>query len=140
MIERLTQKWAQQELPRSPKKQHGFTLLEVMIALTITGMVLGSLFALAAGSKQLAVRTQTSLHDTIQTRAHINFALLDNEFRSLEPALDTSRFRLQAIGLLPDVPRRTSALNDLMQAWQLTDQDTGEIIEGVRWIRVELPQ
>lgn len=127
-------------IERLAKKQHGFTLLEVMIALTITSMVLGSLFALAAGSKQLAVRTQTSLHDTIQARAHINFALLDNEFRSLEPALDTSRFRLQTMGVLPDVMRRTSPLNDLLQAWQLTDQDTGDIIEGVRWIRVEMPQ
>jgi len=120
--------------------QKGFTLLEVMIALTITSMVLGSLFALAAGSKQLAVRTQTSLHDTIQARAQINFALLDNEFRSLEPVLDISRFRLQTVGVLPDVLRRTSPLNDLLQAWELIDLNSGETIEGVRWIRVELPQ
>jgi prepilin-type N-terminal cleavage/methylation domain-containing protein len=136
MIERQTQKPSTQ----SAGNQHGFTLLEVMIALTITSMVLGSLFALAAGSKQLAVRTQSSLHDTIQARAHINFALLDNEFRSLEPALDNSRFRLQPIGVLPDVLRRTSPMNDLLQAWQLIDQNTGETIDGVRWVRVDLPQ
>ncbi len=118
----------------------GFTLLEVMIALTITSMVLGSLFALAAGSKQLAVRTQSSLHDTMQARAHINFALLDNEFRSIEPILDESRFRLQPTGLLADVMRRTSPMNDLLQGWQLLDQDTGDVIGGVRWVLTDLPQ
>jgi hypothetical protein len=111
-----------------------------MIALTITSMVLGSLFALAAGSKQLAVRTQSSLHDTMQARAHINFALLDNEFRSIEPILDESRFRLQPTGLLADVMRRTSPMNDLLQGWQLLDQDTGDVIGGVRWVLTDLPQ
>lgn len=136
----MTKPFIQKKLANISSAQSGFTLLEVMIALTITSMVLGSLFALAAGSKQLAVRTQSSLHDTMQARAHINFALLDNEFRSIEPILDESRFRLQPTGLLADVLRRTSPMNDLLQGWQLLDQDTGNVIEGVRWVLADLPQ
>jgi prepilin-type N-terminal cleavage/methylation domain-containing protein len=136
----MTERHIQKKRLSIKTADRGFTLLEVMIALTITSMVLGSLFALAAGSKQLAVRTQSSLHDTMQARAHINFALLDNEFRSIEPMLDESRFRLQPTGLLADVMRRTSPMNDLLQGWQLLDQDTGDVIGGVRWVLTDLPQ
>lgn len=136
----MTERYIQKKRVTIKTADSGFTLLEVLIALTITSMVLGSLFALAAGSKQLAVRTQSSLHDTMQARAHINFALLDNEFRSIEPILDESRFRLQPTGLLADVMRRTSPMHDLLQGWQLLDQDTGDVIGGVRWVRTDLPQ
>ena len=53
---------------RRGAEQQGFTLLEVLVALTITGMVLGSLFALAAGSKQLAFRSGESLDVAIEAR------------------------------------------------------------------------
>ena len=60
MIERRPAK-----LPQ--RRQRGFTLLEVIVALTITAMVLGSLFALAAGSKQLAFRSGQSLNAATPT-------------------------------------------------------------------------
>lgn len=118
----------------------GFTLLEVMVALTITSLVLGGLFSLAAGSKQLAVRTQSTLQDTMAARAHINFALLDNEYRDLEPILTDTRYRSEAGEALPDVLRRTAPMNDLLQSYRIIDSNTDETIEGVRWIRLELPQ
>jgi prepilin-type N-terminal cleavage/methylation domain-containing protein len=126
---------------KSNLRQHrGFTLLEVLVALTITSLVLGGLFSLAAGSKQLAVRTQSTLQDTMAARAQINFALLDNEYRDLEPVIDNDRFASEAGDVLPDVLRRTAPMNDLLQSYQVIDSETDEIIEGVRWIRVELPQ
>ncbi|MBC52804.1 MAG: hypothetical protein CMQ34_03110 [Gammaproteobacteria bacterium] len=118
----------------------GFTLLEVMVALTITSLVLGGLFSLAAGSKQLAVRTQTTLQETMAARAHINFALLDNEYRDIEPIIDNDRYQSEAVEILPDVLRRTSPMNDLLQSFQIIDSETEEVIEGVRWIRLDLPQ
>jgi prepilin-type N-terminal cleavage/methylation domain-containing protein len=118
----------------------GFTLLEVMIALTIASLVLGGLFSLAAGSKQLAVRTQTTLQETMAARAQINFALLDNEYRDLEPVINNNRYHAQAEDMLPDVLRRTAPMNDLLQSYQIVDRDTDETIDGVRWIRLELPQ
>lgn len=118
----------------------GFTLLEVMIALTIASLVLGGLFSLAAGSKQLAVRTQTTLQETMAARAQINFALLDNEYRDLEPVINNNRYHAQAEDMLPDVLRRTAPMNDLLQSYQIVDRDTDETIDGVRWIRLELPR
>ena len=126
----------------SPRfRQHrGFTLLEVMVALTITSLVLGGLFSLAAGSKQLAVRTQSTLQETMAARAQINFALLNNEYRDLEPITDNDRFVSEAVEVLPAVLRRTAPMTNLLQSYQVIDSETDEIIEGVRWIRLELPQ
>lgn len=110
------------------------------MALTITSLVLGGLFSLAAGSKQLAVRTQSTLQDTMAARAHINVALLDNEYRDLEPIITDSRYQSEAGEVLPDVLRRTAPMSDLLQSYRIIDSNTDELIEGVRWIRLELPQ
>lgn len=128
--------------PNSPGsgRQQGFTLLEVMIALTITAMVLGSLFALSAGSKQLAVRTQDSLQQSTSTRAAVNFALLDNEFRDIETVLDGRQYRMDGLELLADPERRTAPMNDLLQEYRVEDTDSGRIIQAVRWRRFDLPQ
>lgn len=125
---------------RQKQGQRGFTLLEVMIALTITAMVLGSLFALAAGSKQLAFRTQVNLQESTAARAAVNFALLDNEFRDIENALQSDRYRISGLETLPDVARRTAAMVDLLQPYEIEDTRTGEIIRGVRWQRFDLPR
>lgn len=124
----------------SAPRNQGFTLLEVMVALTITSLVLGGLFSLAAGSKQLAVRTQSTLQDTMAARAQINFSLLQNEYRDIEPILNNTRYQTQANDVLEDVLRRTAPMNDLLQSYQIIDRDTDEVIDGVRWIRLELPQ
>lgn len=122
-----------------PRRQGGFTLLEVLIALTISALVLGGLFTLAAGSKQLAVRTQDSLHDTVATRAAVNFHLLDNQYLGLEPVLRENRFRAHSEGLLPEPPRRTAPMTDLLETYQVVDPETGRVLTGVRWVRMDLP-
>ncbi|MDO8906996.1 MAG: prepilin-type N-terminal cleavage/methylation domain-containing protein [Pseudohongiella sp.] len=126
--------------PVCRQQQSGFTLLEVMIALTITAMVLGTLFALAAGSKQLAFRTQISLHQSTAVRAAVNFALLDNEFRDIEAAINDNRYRIDGLDTLADSERRTSPMYDLLQAYEIEDARTGDVIQGVRWQRFDLPQ
>jgi prepilin-type N-terminal cleavage/methylation domain-containing protein len=120
--------------------EQGFTLLEVLIALTITAMVLGGLFALAAGSKQLAVRTQDTLAETAAARAAVNFAMLDNQFRDIQPVFSEVRFNTESGGLLEDPPRRTQPMNDLLESYQLIHSETGEQISGVRWVRSDLPR
>jgi len=121
-------------------QQQGFTLLEVMVALTITAMVLGGLFTLAAGSKQLAVRAQDSLEASTNARAAVNFALLDNEFRDIDPVLNSNRYDIRGLDLVEDVERRTLPLNDLLQTYEVIDNQSGEVIQGVRWKRFDLPQ
>jgi len=127
--------------PKCPKRsQRGFTLLEVIVALTITAMVLGSLFALAAGSKQLAFRSGQSLNTAIAERAKINFALLEDEYADVEIAIDDERFRIRPEEYLDPVTRKTSALSYKLQHFEVVDERTAEAVLGTRWIRLELPE
>ncbi|MGB4247714.1 MAG: type II secretion system protein [Pseudohongiellaceae bacterium] len=121
--------------------QQGFTLLEVVVALTITGMVLGSLFALAGGSKQLAFRSGESLHTAIQARAAINYALLQDEYREVEEILEgAERFEVRGEDYLEFPPRKTNATIFKLQTYSVTDEETDEAIMGTRWVRLELPE
>ncbi len=52
----------------------GFTLLEVLIAITLTGLVMGSLFALQSQNNQLTYRSLTALHNLTEQRSLINSA------------------------------------------------------------------
>ena len=126
--------------PRYPQACRGFTLLEVMIALTITAMVMGGLFTLSAGSKQLAFRAQQSLQESTAARAMVNEALLDNEFRDREPAMQSDRYTIEGMDVLPDAERRTAPMSDLLQLYEIRDSQTGGTIEAVRWIRADLPR
>lgn len=124
-----------------PSPQHGFTLLEVVVALTITGMVLGSLFALAGGSKQLAFRSGESLHTAIQARAAINFALLQDEYRDVEEILEgAERFDIRAEDYLEFPPRKTQQTIFKLQTYSVMDEESDEAITGTRWVRLELPE
>ncbi len=123
------------------KRQRGFTLLEVVVALTITGMVLGSLFALAGGSKQLAFRSGQSLDVAIEARASINFALLQDEYREVEEILEgEERFSIRANEYLEPVPRKTEANTFKLQSYEVIDENTDESIKGTRWVKLELPE
>ncbi|OGT73501.1 MAG: hypothetical protein A3H44_06620 [Gammaproteobacteria bacterium RIFCSPLOWO2_02_FULL_57_10] len=121
--------------------QQGFTLLEVVVALTITGMVLGSLFALAGGSKQLAFRSGESLHTAIQARAAINYALLQDEYREVEEILEgAERFEIRGDDYLEFPPRKTQPTIFKLQTYSVTDEETDEAIMGTRWVRLELAE
>lgn len=133
----MTEHFCQRAIVR---RQQGFTLLEVMVALTITAMVLGSLFALATGSKQLAFRSKQSLATAVEARAAINFAFLQNEYGEVEAALDNDRFRIQGEEFVEKVERKTQPNNLTLQHFEVIDEDTDERIEGTRWVKLELPE
>jgi len=121
--------------------QQGFTLLEVLVALTITGMVLGSLFALAAGSKQLAFRSGQSLDVAIDARAHVQFALLQDEYGEVEEILEgEERFAIRANDYLEPVIRKTEPMPFKLQHYDILDEETDERLSGTRWVRLELPE
>lgn len=126
-------------MTRRPR-QIGFTLLEVLVALTITGMVLGSLFALAAGSKQLAYRSGESLDVAIEARARVQFSLLQDEYRDVEDILEGDRFEIRANEYLEPVIRKTEPLAFKLQHYEIIDEETDEIISGTRWVKLELPE
>tara|TARA_R110002073_G_scaffold305095_1_gene473920 strand:- start:41 stop:424 length:384 start_codon:yes stop_codon:yes gene_type:complete len=122
------------------KAQTGFTLLEVIVALTITGFVLGGLFSLVGGSKKLSWRSEESLVQATRLRAAINFALLENEFVEVEQILRDDSYQIRALDLLDDPERRTQASAYGFQFYEVVNRERDEVIPGSRWIRFDLPQ
>jgi prepilin-type N-terminal cleavage/methylation domain-containing protein len=120
--------------------QAGFTLLEVIVALTITGFVLGGLFSLVGGSKQLSWRSEQSLIQATRVRAVTNFALLENEYSDVEEILQDDSYQIRALDLLVDSERKTQGSVHAFQAYELVNRERNEIIAGSRWIQLDLPQ
>ncbi|HAS48053.1 MAG TPA: hypothetical protein DCS33_01925 [Gammaproteobacteria bacterium] len=122
------------------RRHSGFTLLEVIVALTITGFVLGSLFSLVGDSKQLSWRSEQSLVQATRLRAAINFSLLEDEFSEVEQILQDDSYQIRALDLLEDPVRKTQASIYGFQAYEIINRERDEVIEGSRWIQFDLPQ
>ena len=122
------------------KKQDGFTLLEVIVALAITGFILGGLFSLLGSSKQLSWRSEENLLRAAHVRAATNFALLQNEFRDVEEILKDDGYEIRSLGLLDDPIRKTEPLLWALQRYQITEDGRDEQFFGSRWVRLNLPQ
>ena len=122
------------------KKQDGFTLLEVIVALAITGFILGGLFSLLGSSKQLSWRSEENLLRATRVRAATNFALLQTEFRDVEEILKDDGYEIRSLELLDDTIRKTEPLMYALQRYQITDDSRDEQFFGSRWIRLNLPQ
>lgn len=120
--------------------QMGFTLLEVIVALTITGFVLGGLFSLVGGSKQLSWRSEESLIQAMRARAAINFALLENEYTDVELILRDDSYQIRPLDELEVPLRKTEATVHAFQAYEVINRERDELISGSRWIQLDLPQ
>lgn len=55
-------------------KVKGFTLLEILVSLTIVALVLGTVFNLLAGSKRLAFKAVHEIEQYVFSRAAVNAA------------------------------------------------------------------
>jgi prepilin-type N-terminal cleavage/methylation domain-containing protein len=121
-------------------RQSGFTLLEVIVALAITGFLLGGLLTLLAGSKQLSWRSEASLVRAIDARAQINFALLENEYNEVEPVLENDRYFVRIGEILEDPERKTQAISYALETYELVSEERDEVIIGTRWLQLELPR
>jgi prepilin-type N-terminal cleavage/methylation domain-containing protein len=123
-----------------PAKIKGFTLLEVIVALAITGFVLGGLFSLVGGSKQLSWRSESSLQRATELRAATNFALLQNEFHEVEPILVAETYDIRVGDELETPERKTQPSVYTLQSFEVVSEDRDEYVSGTRWIRLELPR
>ncbi|MFT4671622.1 MAG: prepilin-type N-terminal cleavage/methylation domain-containing protein [Pseudohongiellaceae bacterium] len=122
------------------KSSSGFTLLEVIVALTITGFILGGLLSLVAGSKRLAWTSEASLIRAARLRAATNFALLQNEFSDVELILENYDYEARAVELLEEPPRKTEASVFSLQSYEISNDERDERVTGSRWIQMELPK
>jgi len=118
----------------------GFTLLEVIVALAITGSVLGSLFSLVGGSKQLTWRSEDSLLRAAELRAVTNFALLQNEYQDVEPILEIDHYRIIADLEMEAPERKTQPMINALQLFEVLNEETDLSVTGTRWIQLELPR
>ncbi len=120
--------------------QRGFTLLEVMVALTITGMALGSLFGIIAGNKRLAWRSEESLVKTMQARSLINFSQLNDERGEASVDFENLNLIINS-GYELEIPeRKTQASRLALREYEVFDE-VGELITtGTYWVALELPK
>lgn len=122
------------------KRSEGFTLLEVIVALTITGFILGGLFSLVAGSKRLSWTSEASLIRAAKLRAATNFALLENEFHEVELILENYDYEARAGELLEEPLRKTEGSLFALESYEISNEDRDERVTGSRWIQLELPK
>ena len=125
---------------RKHRTESGLTLLEVIVALAITGFVLGGLFTLLGASKQLSLRSGDSLREAAELRAAVNFALLENEYNEVAPVLLEERYQIRAGELLEDPIRKTAPSTLALQAFEIEDRDSGASVTGTRWVQLLLPR
>lgn len=121
-------------------RQGGFTLLEVMVALTITGMALGSLFGIIAGNKRLAWRSEESLVKTMQARSLINFSQLNDERGEASVDFENRDLIINS-GYELEIPeRKTQASRLALREYEVFDE-VGELITtGTYWVELELAE
>ena len=127
-------------LSKNLSSQSGFTLLEVIVAMAITGFILGGLFSLMGGSKQLSWRSEDSLQRAAKIRAITNFALLQNEYRDVELILEDENYDILGLEVLEVPERKTQASVFTLQAFEIANEERDEFITGNRWIQLNLPQ
>ena len=120
-------------------KAKGFTLLEVMVAMTITGLALGALLSVVAGSKRLAFSAQEALSHSIAVRSMINTAQLHDERGEVVVDLSNRDLQLFDNQELPSPERKTQATPQTLRGYQVLE-DGEVLLEGTYWVELDLAQ
>ena len=120
--------------------QKGFTLLEVLVAMTITGMALGGLFGVIAGNKRLAWSSEESLVETMQARSLINFSQLNDEKGEVYIDFENEDLFIDSGYELEDPERKTRASTLVLRQYEVIDKYGELITAGTYWVELELPE
>ncbi len=116
-------------------KQQGFTLLEVLIAITLTALVLGNLFALQSQSKRLSFKAQMNLQKNINQRAYFNAAWLSS--RQLDSYMDElsqdSDYSVDNTSALKKPETQSQPLNFSLESFTIVNQKNEVILTSVRF-------
>jgi len=123
-------------------KQQGFTILEVLLALAITALALGSIMSLSVGSKRLAFKAEENLNEILFLRAALNIGQLQRkpEYPKYPPDY-ADKITIETKELLEKSPRQTKQIQWALETYQLDEkQPNGKpetLLDGVRWKKLE---
>jgi general secretion pathway protein I len=121
------------------RHQSGFTLLEVIIALTIVGLALGSIFGISASSKRLAYKALEGIDRTLYMRAALNIAQVETESDYPKLPKDYAEsYDIEPGDLLEKSPRETAKIQFALEPYYILGQDTSteNALQGWRWKRL----
>ena len=122
------------------KRAKGFTLLEVLVAMTITGMALGALFGVIAANKRLAWRSEASLVTTMQTRSLINYSQLNDEQGDVYIDFENQELSIDSGYVLDQPERKTQASTMALRQYEIFDEYGELVTTGTYWVELELPE
>jgi prepilin-type N-terminal cleavage/methylation domain-containing protein len=114
--------------------ERGFTLLEVLVATTIVGLVFGGVFSAIVASNDLSFRTQQSFARDAKLRFLVNSVILYSGFdetppRSMLP--EGNRLKYEAVAL--DFAGEEIIRSGKLKMFTL-DSDGVEPIQGLVWV------
>ena len=111
----------------------GFTLLEILVAITLTALVLGNLFVLQSQSKQLSLKAQTQLMHTINQRAYLNAAWSsDRELDSYLDEFSQMGYTLDNKQSLKKIEQQKQAHKFFLQSFDIVNEHREIILHSVR--------
>lgn len=121
------------------KSKNGFTLLEVIIAMAIVGLVLGSVFTLLASSKRLAFQAAEDVGQTLFLRAAINAAQVLEEPKYPElPERYQQTLELKIEDTLEKPEQQTRPLRLALEPY--TFEQDNITITTLRWKKLDTSQ
>ncbi len=117
----------------------GFTLLEVIVALAIVGLVFGTVLSLLTGSKRLAYKASYDVGHIVFLRASVNMAQLEEEPELPElPDEYTKNRKLEILDLIErDETKQTRPLKIGLEPYIITDAERGIEIKTIRWKKLQ---
>jgi prepilin-type N-terminal cleavage/methylation domain-containing protein len=129
-------------LPMSPDTRtvRGFTLLEVLVALTITGFALGALLGVIGGNKRLAWRSEAVLLEATRARVEINLAQLTHTTGAVPRELPAQDLNLENVLELEAPERKTQGSMAALRRFEVRDADDEVLSAGVHWMQLTRPE
>lgn len=123
------------------ERMRGFTLLEVLVALTIAGMALGGLFAVIGGNKRLAWRAEDALVRATEVRSLINQAQLDDTRGEFPFARVVPGFTVETeIEVEDPEERELKGTVHKLRRYELRDGNGEVVATGSYWVELDLPE